>query len=97
MDGTIQQPARAVEISRLGSVSSAPRGANPTGTGVMSVQPCFGQEALVDVYSHLGCSRVDNLPIRSGAFKADYCRRHERKYSMGENGIGSATLGVVQN
>jgi hypothetical protein len=47
--GTIQQPAGAAEVSGLGSVSSAPRGANPTGTGVMSVQPCSGQEALIDV------------------------------------------------
>jgi hypothetical protein len=45
----------------------------------------------------LGRSRVDDLPIRSGAFKADYCRRHGRRYSMGENGIGSATLRVAQN
>jgi hypothetical protein len=43
--GTIQQPAGAAEVSGLGSVSSAHRGANPTGTGVMSVQPCSGQEA----------------------------------------------------
>jgi hypothetical protein len=42
----IQQPARAAGVSGLGSVSSAPRGANPTGTGVMSAQPCYGQEAL---------------------------------------------------
>lgn len=46
--GRIQQPARAVEVSGLGSVSSAPRGANPTGTGVMCAQPCSGQETLVD-------------------------------------------------
>lgn len=46
--GRIQQPARAVEVSGLGSVSSAPRGANPAGTGVMSAQPYSGQE-LVDV------------------------------------------------
>ena len=48
-EGTIRQPARVVEASRLGSVSSAPRGANPTGKGVMPVQPCFGEESLVDV------------------------------------------------
>lgn len=46
--GRIQKPARAVEVSGLGSVSSASRGANPTGTGVMSAQPCSGQEILVD-------------------------------------------------
>ena len=47
--GRVQQPARAVEASGLGPVSSAPHGANPTGTEVISVQPCSGQEALIDV------------------------------------------------
>ena len=46
--GRVQQPARAVEVSGLGSVSSAPRGANPAGTGMVSVQPYSGQE-LVDI------------------------------------------------
>jgi hypothetical protein len=39
-------------------------------------------------------SRIDNFSTRSGAFKADCCRYHGRRYSMGENRVGSATLGV---
>ncbi len=55
------------------------------------MQLCSGQEALIDVYSLTsGRSRVDKLPIHSGAFKADDCKRHGRGYS--KNGIGARDL-----